>query len=113
MKRWKNNDWDEDEERDAAEFLELEKEIYLKLFPNNKSLFDGEDEEGEADVNLNDDDNEDDIEVVEFELDQVLLENINKIGDLERLIAKVSTLRINPKEIEKLKDADREIKNGH
>ncbi len=27
MKRWKNNDWDEDEERDATEFLELEKEI--------------------------------------------------------------------------------------
>jgi len=45
--------------------LEIEKEIYLKLFPNNKSLFDGEDEEGEADVNLNDDDNEDNIEVVE------------------------------------------------
>jgi DNA mismatch repair protein MutS len=38
-------------------------------------------------------------------VEQVLLENINKIGDLERLIAKVSTLRINPKEIEKLKDA--------
>ena len=38
-------------------------------------------------------------------VEQVLLENINNIGDLERLIAKVSTLRINPKEIEKLKEA--------
>lgn len=38
-------------------------------------------------------------------VEQVLLENINHIGDLERLIAKVSTLRINPKEIEKLKEA--------
>ena len=38
-------------------------------------------------------------------LSNILSENIKNIGDLERLISKVSTLRINPKEIEKLKDA--------
>ena len=65
MKRWRNNDWDEKEERDAAEFLEIEKEIHLKLFPNSTSLFDGEDEEGEADVYLNNDEDENDVEVVE------------------------------------------------
>ena len=39
MKRWRENDWKEAEERDANEFLELEKEIYLEKFPRNKEIF--------------------------------------------------------------------------
>ena len=35
----------------------------------------------------------------------VLRDNLFKIGDLERLISKISTFRINPREIEKLKEA--------
>jgi len=39
------------------------------------------------------------------ELSDVLSEEIGKIGDLERLISKVATLRINPRECSRLKDA--------
>ena len=35
----------------------------------------------------------------------VLKDNIYQIGDLERLVSKASTKRINPKEVEKLKDS--------
>ena len=45
MKRWKDNDWDESEERDADEFLDLEKKIYLKAFPYNKAMFEDEDDD--------------------------------------------------------------------
>ena len=50
IKRWKEKSWDEQEERDAKEFLEVEKKIHLEMFPNNKELFeDGEEgEEGEG-----------------------------------------------------------------
>ena len=34
---------------------------------------------------------------------ELVKSNINQIGDLERLVSKTSTLRINPREIEKLK----------
>ena len=47
LRRWKEKDWDEHEERDTNEFLQLEKEIYLGMFPHNKQLF--EDEEGDMD----------------------------------------------------------------
>ena len=45
MKRWKENDWDESEERDADAFLDLEKKIYLKAFPYNKAMFEDEDDD--------------------------------------------------------------------
>jgi len=34
LQRWRDTSWDEREERDDKEFLEIEKEIYFKLFPN-------------------------------------------------------------------------------
>ena len=34
---------------------------------------------------------------------ELVKSNIKQIGDLERLVSKASTLRINPREIEKLK----------
>ena len=45
MKRWRNNDWDKKEERDSQDFLQLEKELYLKMFPHNEEIFDDEDED--------------------------------------------------------------------
>ena len=48
MEHCRKKDQDEDEdERDAADFLELEKEIYLKMFPHNTNLFECEDKEKE------------------------------------------------------------------
>ena len=44
LKRWREDSWDEDENRDDQEFLELEKEIYLKEMPHNAELFEGEEE---------------------------------------------------------------------
>ena len=49
LKRWKEKDWDENDKRDTKEFLELEKEIHLGLYPHNKYLFQDEDEEEEED----------------------------------------------------------------
>ena len=43
MKRWKNKDWEEKEEKEASEFLAVEKEIYLQYFPHNKAMFDDDD----------------------------------------------------------------------
>jgi DNA mismatch repair protein MutS len=43
--------------------------------------------------------------LADTELSAVLSEEISKIGDLERLISKVATLRINPRECFRLKDA--------
>ena len=34
MERWKSKSWKEADERDDHEFLEIEKEIYLDLFPH-------------------------------------------------------------------------------
>ena len=45
MKRFKANDWDENEERDSREFLELEKEIHLKMFPHSKAFDDDDDDD--------------------------------------------------------------------
>ncbi|KAL7481644.1 hypothetical protein ACHAW6_007324 [Cyclotella cf. meneghiniana] len=39
--------WDEHEKRDTKEFLELEKTIYLEMFPHNEQLFDDDDEDEE------------------------------------------------------------------
>ncbi|MDC0249617.1 DNA mismatch repair protein MutS, partial [Flavobacteriales bacterium] len=43
--------------------------------------------------------------LVEDKLSDLLSEEISKIGDLERLISKVATLRINPRECARVKDA--------
>ena len=45
MERYKTNDWDETEERDSIDFLELEKNIYNKQFPHLIDLFECEDDE--------------------------------------------------------------------
>ena len=47
LRHWKENDWAEHEERDANEFLELEKEIYLEMFPQNEQLVEDDDEDDE------------------------------------------------------------------
>ena len=45
LKRWREKDWDEKEERDTTEFLELEKEIYKEMYPHNADVFNEDDEE--------------------------------------------------------------------
>ena len=40
-----------------------------------------------------------------IDINNILKDNIHQIGDLERLVSKASTKRINPKEVEKLKDS--------
>ena len=55
MKRWRENDWKEAEERDANEFLELEKEIYLEKFPRNKEIFFNDDELKEEEEEVKED----------------------------------------------------------
>ena len=47
MKRWKNNDWEEKEEKEASDFLASEKEIYLQYFPHNKEMFYDDDNDDE------------------------------------------------------------------
>ncbi|KAL7518630.1 hypothetical protein ACHAWX_003447 [Stephanocyclus meneghinianus] len=47
LRCWKEKVWDEHEERDTQEFLELEKTIYLEMFPHNEQLFDDDDEDDE------------------------------------------------------------------
>jgi len=47
LRHWKEKDWDEHEERDTQEFLELEKEIYLEMFPRNEQFFEDDDENDE------------------------------------------------------------------
>ncbi|KAL7529489.1 hypothetical protein ACHAXR_002994, partial [Thalassiosira sp. AJA248-18] len=56
IKKWKNNDWDEKEERDALDFLDLEKDIHLSMFPHNAAVFEDEDLHDEEDEYENDDD---------------------------------------------------------
>jgi hypothetical protein len=46
MKCFKTNDWKEN--LDVDEFLELEKQI--DIFPHNKAIFDGEEEEGDTEM---------------------------------------------------------------
>jgi hypothetical protein len=49
MKCFKANDWKENLEVD--EFLELEKQIYLDMFPHNKDIFDDwEEDDTEVDI---------------------------------------------------------------
>ena len=43
MEHYINNDWDEGKEHDTTEFLELEEEIYKKMFPHNVDRMEGED----------------------------------------------------------------------
>ena len=43
MKHFKANAWNEN--LDVDEFLELEKQIYLDMFPHNNNIFDEEEEE--------------------------------------------------------------------
>ena len=79
LRCWKEKDWDDHEERDTKEFLELEKEIYLRMFSCNEQFCENDDEddkekcvevaetsnkrkrncieEGEFDDNSDDDDN--------------------------------------------------------
>ena len=39
LKHWKGNNWDEGDECNLEEFLNLEWKIYLKMFPHNKVYF--------------------------------------------------------------------------
>ena len=47
LKRHANNEWDDNGERDDKTFLQVEKEIYLEMFPHNKAVFGVEEEEEE------------------------------------------------------------------
>jgi hypothetical protein len=47
MKRWKDKSWEEKDERDDREFLELEMEIYKEMFPHSAQLLFEEEEEEE------------------------------------------------------------------
>ncbi len=48
MKCFKANDWKET--LDVDEFLELEKQTYLDMFPHNKAIFDDEEEEDDTEM---------------------------------------------------------------
>jgi len=57
MKRFRDNDWDEQDDRDATEFLDIEKSIFVEEFPMYANLFvdnedEDEDEEEDDDENL-------------------------------------------------------------
>ena len=45
LKRWQNKDWKEEEDKEASDFLAVEKEIYLQYFPHNKAMFEDNDED--------------------------------------------------------------------
>ena len=47
LRRWKSNDWDEDDNRDDQEFLKVERQIYLQSMPENAELFEAEEKEEE------------------------------------------------------------------
>jgi len=55
LKRWREDDWDEADERDGKEFLKLEKKIYLEKYPQNNGIFHGEREAEEEEEGLNKD----------------------------------------------------------
>ena len=63
LKRWRADDWDEKEDRDYREFLELEKEIYLEMYPQHAELF--EDEEEEVEEEQSEGKNKKDVELAE------------------------------------------------
>jgi hypothetical protein len=48
MKHFEANGWKE--KLNVNEFLELEKQIYLDMFPHNKAIFDGEEEEDDTEM---------------------------------------------------------------
>ena len=50
LKRNKTNEWNENEERDRKSFLEVEKKIYLQMFPHNTAVVEGLLEEAGKDV---------------------------------------------------------------
>ena len=54
------NAWDEEDERDAQAFLDLEQEIYLKLFPHNKAIFKTDKNDRDEDK-VDDDDSADEL----------------------------------------------------
>ena len=68
LERWKANDWKENDERDDKEFLEVEKEIYLKMFPERAKLMEGK-EPKEDDSDGDGGEDEDEVEVVEELMD--------------------------------------------
>ena len=54
------NAWDEEDERDAQAFSDLEHEIYLKLFPHNKVIFKTDKNDRDEDK-VDDDDSADEL----------------------------------------------------
>ncbi|KAL7444994.1 hypothetical protein ACHAXH_009756 [Discostella pseudostelligera] len=48
IKRFKDNDWDEQNERDATEFLNIEKSIFVEDFPMYAHLFADDEEENDV-----------------------------------------------------------------
>ena len=48
MERFKSKNFDEGEDRDDLAFLQVEKQVYLDLFPHNKGIFGEEEEDDEA-----------------------------------------------------------------
>jgi hypothetical protein len=65
IKKFKSNDWDEGAERDAKDFLKIEKNIFLEEFPMYGNLFDNgsdaEDKNANGSVDgINKEENEDD-----------------------------------------------------
>ena len=50
LKRYKNNDWDEEECRDDEEFLKIEKEMWSTMYPGQESALAEQDEVGAEDI---------------------------------------------------------------
>ena len=67
LKRKEKGKWDEQEELDDKRILDVEKKIYLEMFPHNQGVF-GEDENGSGD-------NDDDVEEMSEDNDYVSVWN--------------------------------------
>ena len=79
MERYKNKDWDEAEERDTRDFLDLEKEIYNNQFPHLMDLFEEEDDEEE--MKSDDSNNKGKEKIVDVDVDMEGGEETSEGGD--------------------------------
>ena len=70
LKRWKENDWDEQDDRDDTEFLEAEKNIWKEMFPTCVDLLYDEEEEEPEEGNVDENEEEDeDNDIIEEDSD--------------------------------------------
>ena len=79
------NDWDEGEERDTTDFLELEKEIYEKMFPRSADDMNGREESDLA------------LEEEEMKSARVLMNGVAEDGDGK---VSIETIQMNEESVD-------------